>query len=178
MASRLTSTHSSWTSPVPAGQELRNIRERLHLSQSRFAARLGVHPVSLSHWETGARPVPTTVLYLSRFYLLWNVRPVGVVPAPEPALPSVHLSPSCRCYWSHNDPEPCGGRQYHLYADLSRRRHLETETCEAHMATAYAAVEARLVAAATAEQHRWRKVLQMRERRRQAREAAAAQPTP
>jgi DNA-binding XRE family transcriptional regulator len=136
MASRLSSTHSSWTSPVPAAKELRNIRQRLHLSQARFAARLGVHPVSLSHWETGARPVPTTVLYLSRFYLLWNVRPVGVVPAPELDLPSVHLSPSCECYWYHNDPVPCGGRQYHVEAQLSRRRHLASEVCLVHLGPA------------------------------------------
>jgi hypothetical protein len=60
-----------------------------------------------------------------------------------------------------------------LQARLSRRRHVVTSACEQHIATAFAAVDSRLTVAAKVERYRWRKVLQMRETRRKAKEAAA-----
>jgi DNA-binding transcriptional regulator YiaG len=35
----------------------REIRQQLGLSQSELAAALGIHPVTVSHWERGARPI-------------------------------------------------------------------------------------------------------------------------
>ena len=73
---------------------------------------------------------------------------------PAPTLPSVQLSPSCRCYWYRNDQVPCGGRFYHVEAYLSRRRNVESEVCEAHLHTAFDAVVTQLEKAATAAQRR------------------------
>jgi DNA-binding transcriptional regulator YiaG len=35
----------------------REIRQQLGLSQSELANTLGIHPVTVSHWERGARPI-------------------------------------------------------------------------------------------------------------------------
>ncbi len=37
---------------------VRRIRKKLGLSQAKLAARLGVHPLTVSKWERGVHPVP------------------------------------------------------------------------------------------------------------------------
>jgi DNA-binding XRE family transcriptional regulator len=44
---------------LPAPAEARAIRERAGVSQARLAAELGVHPITVCHWERGASR-PTT----------------------------------------------------------------------------------------------------------------------
>jgi len=46
--------------------ELRRIRKRLGLSQSRFAALLGVHPVTVRKWEAGMQGMAHTADRLIR----------------------------------------------------------------------------------------------------------------
>lgn len=43
------------------GEELKDIRERFGMTQPDFAARLGVHRVSLSRFENNAEPITITV---------------------------------------------------------------------------------------------------------------------
>ena len=62
MASRIPLPVSPIASPLSPGAELKGIRQYLGWSQVRFAERVGVHPVSLTRWETGAKPVPQTVM--------------------------------------------------------------------------------------------------------------------
>jgi transcriptional regulator with XRE-family HTH domain len=48
------------------GTELRQIRDRLRLTQAAFAARLGMTPNSLARLERGERGVSETVAILAR----------------------------------------------------------------------------------------------------------------
>jgi transcriptional regulator with XRE-family HTH domain len=46
------------------GSILRRHRKRLGHTQVELAARLGVHVITLSRWETGARAIPKTIATL------------------------------------------------------------------------------------------------------------------
>ena len=41
--------------PKPSGAEIKNLRQRLELSQAEFARRFGLDLASLKHWEGGRR---------------------------------------------------------------------------------------------------------------------------
>jgi transcriptional regulator with XRE-family HTH domain len=43
------------------GEELKEMREKTGLVQVDYAARLGIHPISLSRFERGAEPITLTV---------------------------------------------------------------------------------------------------------------------
>jgi len=49
--------------------EVRRARKALGLSQSKFAAVLGVHPVTVKKWETGAQGLRTTSERLIRLLM-------------------------------------------------------------------------------------------------------------
>ena len=134
------------------GEEIRALRRRVGWTQPEFAEQLGTHPDTLSAWERGKYEPPLMAVRLAR-YLLMALPPRSAF-LPAPTLPSVQLSPSCRCYWYRNDQVPCGGRFYHVEAYLSRRRNVESEVCEAHLHTAFDAVVTQLEKAATAAQRR------------------------
>jgi DNA-binding transcriptional regulator YiaG len=63
---------------------VRRARKRLGLSQSQFAALLGVHPVTVKKWETGAQNMRAPVERLIR--LLVN-RIGQISPAPRKRVP-------------------------------------------------------------------------------------------
>jgi DNA-binding transcriptional regulator YiaG len=44
--------------------EFARIRKRLGLTQPALAARVGVHPMTVSKWERGAQPIPEPVARL------------------------------------------------------------------------------------------------------------------
>jgi DNA-binding transcriptional regulator YiaG len=46
--------------------ELRRLREELKLTQVEFAHELGVHPMTVSKWESGARGIPEPVARLAQ----------------------------------------------------------------------------------------------------------------
>jgi DNA-binding transcriptional regulator YiaG len=46
------------------GQELKRHRHRLRLSQAALAAKLGVHAMTVSRWETDAHAIPQAVALL------------------------------------------------------------------------------------------------------------------
>lgn len=48
------------------GDELSKLRGRLGLTQTALAAQLGVHPITISKWETGVHAVPEPVAKLLR----------------------------------------------------------------------------------------------------------------
>ena len=177
MAHRRTLSKTTLAPAHYAGQELRAIRTRLGLDQRTFARHLAVHVTSISQWENGAREPSLTVVKLARYLLLSLTPTEGFIPdPPDRNASSVELSPAHQCFWRHADPLPCAGRHYRLAGRLSRRRHVTTSVCEQHLVTAFAAVDKRLTEAARTEQYRQGKMLEMRGRRRQAREAVAAQP--
>ena len=154
------------------GEEIRALRRRVGLTQDDFAGLLGTHPDTLSAWERGKYEPPLMAVRLAR-YLLMGLPPRSAF-LPAPTLPSVQLSPSCRCYWYRNDQVPCGGRQYHVQAYLSRRRNVESEVCEAHLNTAFEDMVTTLEEAAKAEQRRQAGRRRKQEARRKARERIAA----
>jgi transcriptional regulator with XRE-family HTH domain len=47
------------------GPQLRTIRVSLNLTQVQFADLLGVHPITVSKYETMERPIPRTVIHLA-----------------------------------------------------------------------------------------------------------------
>jgi DNA-binding transcriptional regulator YiaG len=49
------SAMADWATDI---EVLRNLRQSLQMSQAALASRLGVHPVTVARWETGARRVP------------------------------------------------------------------------------------------------------------------------
>ena len=162
--------------PAQARTELQAIRHYLHLSQARFAARLGVSRSAVARWESGAHPIPLPVLRLGRLYALSSIPPVAFVLDPvDPTAPVVELGPGACCRWMRADQVVCGGRLFRMTCHLSRRRQLLAEACEQHLAFAYEAIDARIVAKLQQEQHRQRRMLATRERRRTAR---AATPVP
>ena len=154
------------------GEEIRALRRRVGLTQDDFAGLLGTHPDTLSAWERGKYEPPLMAVRLAR-YLLMALPPRSAF-LPAPTLPSVQLSPSCRCYWYRNDQVPCGGRFYHVEAYLSRRRNVVSEACEVHLDTVLAAIVTNLEEAAKAEQHRQAGRRRKQKARRQARENLAA----
>jgi transcriptional regulator with XRE-family HTH domain len=126
--------------PTRQSAELRAIREHVGCTQRCFAAYLGATPRSLSRWECGLRPVPRTVLYLARLYALRAVRPKQFFPAPAPSdpdRPTIELRPGSQCYWHSAD---CHGPWYAMDAQISRRRAVRTEVCEAHLRQAAEAI--------------------------------------
>lgn len=178
MPTRITQSRTSSAPPSQAGEEMRAIRQRLGQTQREFAALLATHRDTLSLWERGAHEPPLMALTLAR-YLLLATPPCRVFLLDPPAdLSTVHVSPGSQCYWQRNDPVPCGGRQYHVEAQVSRRRHLVSEVCEVHADTAFAVVARKLEAAVQAEYHRQICLRRKRAARQRAREAAAAHVAP
>ena len=45
-------------------EELKRLRERLALTQQELAKEIGVHPMTVSKWETGASGIPGPVARL------------------------------------------------------------------------------------------------------------------
>ena len=41
--------------------EFRQVRKDLKLTQAQLAEKLGVHPITISHYETGARSIPLAI---------------------------------------------------------------------------------------------------------------------
>jgi|SRR5882724_9391986 len=138
MASRLT-LPSQPTAPDSAGAELRNIRHYLHLNQELFAYRLGVHAVSLARWETGARPVPATVMYLARLLVLAHVPLHAFIPddvSPDEPIVHVELGDG-PCRWRGAEGVACSGSILRLTCQVSRRRHLVATACRQHLSLAH-----------------------------------------
>ena len=118
-------------------QELRAIRAHVGCSQRCFAVCLGVTPRSLSRWERGGRPVPTTVLSLARLYALGAVPPVQFLPdADDPDTPRIELAEGAVCLWP-SAAGACRGTCYTFTAQISRRRSVFTEVYAAHAWKAY-----------------------------------------
>ncbi len=175
MTTRITQSRLSSVPPTRAGEEMRAIRQRLGHTQHAFAGLLATHPDTLSLWERGVYEPPLMALTLARYLLLALPPRRAFIPATgAPDTPTMYLTPGAQCYWQQNDSLPCGGRQYHVLARLSRRHHLESEVCEVHLDTAFESVVKKLVAAATAEQHRQAGRRRKRLARRRAREGTAA----
>jgi DNA-binding XRE family transcriptional regulator len=175
MASRLTFSYAT-DSPDAIGAELRAIRQHLALSQRRFAVRLGVHRTSVARWEAGVRPTPISVLRLARLLAEAHVAPPTFVP--DPRAKPVSLLPGCECWWQHYDGVKCAGAQYRLECVVSRRRHLVTATCLAHLGAVYQLVETQILAKEQQEAHRQARLAAKREARRKAREGTAAPAVP
>jgi DNA-binding XRE family transcriptional regulator len=177
MTTRITQSRTSFVPPTQAGKEIRAIRRRLGRTQRAFAGLLATHRDTLSAWERGVYEPPLMALTLARYLLLALPPRRAFIPATtDPETPPIHLSPGCECYWHHNDPAPCGGRQFHVEVQLSRRRHLVSEVCMVHLGEAFEAVFKKLEAAAQAEQRRQAGIRRKRLARQRAREAAAAPP--
>ena len=49
-----------------SGEELRECRERLGLTQEQLAKQMGVHVMTVSRWERGARKIQTPIEKLVR----------------------------------------------------------------------------------------------------------------
>jgi len=60
--------------------EIRKLRRKLNLTQSQFAARLGIHKITLSRWENGAALSATAVKLLE---LLAAQRPTTTTTKPR-----------------------------------------------------------------------------------------------
>jgi DNA-binding transcriptional regulator YiaG len=50
---------ADWATDI---EEFRAARTRLGLTQAALAGRMGVHPVTVARWESGARKVPRLAL--------------------------------------------------------------------------------------------------------------------
>ena len=48
------------------GKEVQRLRTRLGLKQTELAAQLGVHPITISKWETGVHVIPEPAAKLLR----------------------------------------------------------------------------------------------------------------
>jgi transcriptional regulator with XRE-family HTH domain len=171
MASRLTFSYTTDT-PAKIGAELRAIRQHLALSQRRFAVRLGVHRTSVARWEAGMRPTPITVLRLARLLAEAHVAPPTFMP--DPRTKPLSLLPGCECWWQHYGGVECAGAQYQWECVVSRRRHLVTATCLAHLGAVYQLVEAQILAKEQQEAHRQARLAAKREARRKAHEDIVA----
>jgi DNA-binding XRE family transcriptional regulator len=164
------------------GEELRALRRRLGWTQQKLADVLGTHPATVGEWERQKREPPVMAVRLGRYLALSLPPPSVFIATPvAPTIPFIHVRPGAQCYWQHADRVPCGGRQYHVEAYLSRRRNVESEVCEAHLHTAFDAMVTTLEGAAQAEQRRQagrqRKRLARQRAREQCAAAAATAPT-
>lgn len=52
--------------PPVSGKEVQRLRIQLGLKQTELAAELGVHPITVSKWETGVHAVPEPAAKLLR----------------------------------------------------------------------------------------------------------------
>jgi DNA-binding XRE family transcriptional regulator len=157
------------------GGEMRALRRRLGWTQRKFARMLGTHRDTLSAWERGKSQPPLMAVRLAR-YLALALPPTSVfIAAPvAPTIPFIQVSPGTQCYWQHADGVPCGGRQLHVQARLSRRRDVESQTCEAHLHTIFEKMVTTLEEFAQAEQRRQAGRWRQRLARQRAREHLAA----
>jgi transcriptional regulator with XRE-family HTH domain len=120
-----------------AAAELVAIRQHLGLTQRQFACMLGATARSLSRWELGQRPVPATVLTLARFYALWTQPLCRFLP--DPATLTLRVEASITCNWAAAGP--CHGARVTLRAQISRRRQVIAEVCQAHVWMACQAID-------------------------------------
>ena len=58
--------------------EFRQIRKDLKLTQSQLAEKLGVHPITISHYETGATPIPLAIAIAAQTFRPDNREPIAV----------------------------------------------------------------------------------------------------
>jgi DNA-binding XRE family transcriptional regulator len=164
------------------GEEIRALRRRLGWTQQKFARMLGTHQDTLGEWERGQREPPIMAVRLSRYMALSLPPPSVFIAMPvAPEIPHIRVGPGTQCYWQHADGIPCGGRQLHVQARLSRRRDVESQTCEAHLHTIFEKMVTTLEEFAQAEQRRqagrWRKRLARQRARENLAASAATAPT-
>jgi DNA-binding XRE family transcriptional regulator len=157
------------------GEEMRALRRRLGWTQAKLAGMLGTHRDTLGAWERGKCEPPVMAIRLTRYMALALPPPSVFIATPVvPTIPFIQVSPGTQCYWQQADGVPCGGRQFHVQARLSRRRDVESQTCEAHLNTIFEKMVTTLEEFAKAEQRRQAGRWRQRLARQRARENLAA----